>query len=273
MRHESFDGLVIRVRPTGDHDVLLTVLTAERGRLSVLSKGSKSLKGEQRAVSQLFTYANFEVYFRGELSILKGGTTLHPFYGLSNDLDRISLGSYLCDVAYDLTDEGEPADGMLRLLLNSLYAINEDRYPMETVKSAYEWRAAMLSGYAPDLSGCSVCKTDQADPFYLNVMNGAFLCGDCMRAKAGSAKQAGIYDEIREAELLLPLSPSALAAARYVALAPPSRLFAFDLKDKEEMRAFSRCTEQYLLSHLGHGFDTLEFYRSICDYDTKGTKL
>ena len=265
MRHEAFDGVVIRARQTGDHDVVLSILTADTGRISVLSKGSKSLKGEQRSISQLFTHANFEVYRRGDMYILKGGSPLHTFYGISNDIARFSLASYLCDIAYELTDEGEPADAVMRLLLNALYAVSENLYPMETVKGAFELRAAILSGYTPDLSGCAECGTDVAEELYLDVMNGAILCSACLRSRSSRAKNVGTYDEIREAEVLSPITPSVLAAIRYVATAPLARLFSFELKDTDEGTAFASCAERYLLSHLGHGFATLDFYRSMRD--------
>jgi DNA repair protein RecO (recombination protein O) len=273
MQHEAIDGVVIRVRPTGEHDVLLTILTAELGRITVLAKGSKSLKSDQRAISQLFTHANFEIYRRGELYILKGGAPLHPFYGISSDVVRFSLASYLCDVTYELTDEGEPAVEMQRLLLNALYSISIDRHPQEIVKGAFEFRAAFLSGYAPDLSGCTDCKTGEAVDLYLDVMNGALLCASCLSARATTPKRVGTYDEIREAELLLPLTPEVLAALRYAMGAPLERVFSFGLADREAVTAFESCAERYLLSHLGHGFETLEFYRTMRDDDTKGTKV
>lgn len=273
MQHEAIDGVVIRTRQTGEHDMLLTVLTAEMGRITVLTKGSKSLKGDQRSISQLFTHANFEVYRRGELYILKGGSPLHPFYGIAADVVRFSLASYLCDVTCELTDEGEPADEMLRLLLNALYAISCECYPQEIVKGAFELRAAFLSGYAPDLSGCTDCKTDEKPELYLDVMNGALLCSSCLQARAATPKQVGTYDDIREAEVLIPITPSVLAAIRYAARAPIERVFSFGLSDSDELAAFAGCAERYLLSHLGHGFDTLDFYRTMREDDTKGTKL
>ena len=273
MRHEAFDGVVIRARQTGDHDVLLTILTAEMGRISVLSKGSKSLKGEQRAISQLFTHANFEVYQKGDLYILKGGTPLHTFYQISDDVVSYSLASYLCSLAYELTDEGEAAGAMTRLLLNALYSISNRLHGEDTVKAAFELRAAILSGFTPDLSGCTVCGTDTAEELYLDVMNGSILCAACLRERSGKAKGVGTYDDIREAEVLQPITPSVLAAIRYVATAPLARLFSFEIKEEDELLAFVGCAERYVLSHLGHGFDTLDFYRVMRDNDTKGNKL
>ena len=82
MQHESIDGVVVRVRDTGDHDRYLSILTAEKGRISMLAKGSRSLKGGQTAVSQLYTYGNFEYYKRGDFNILKGGSPIQSFKSL-----------------------------------------------------------------------------------------------------------------------------------------------------------------------------------------------
>lgn len=263
MQHESIDGVVVRVRDTGDHDRYLSILTAERGRISMLAKGSRSLKGGQTAVSQLYTYGNFEYYKRGDFNILKGGSPMQSFYSLCTDLDRMNLAAYLCEVATEVTDEGEPAGEMLRLLLNSLYAISRDLYPKELIKGAFEMRAATLSGYAPDLGECARCGKDHANTVYLDVMNGALLCADCLHRQEPKRISTASYDEIREAELLCPLSPSALAALRYAAHAPLERIFSFELKDTEDIESFSKTAESYLLSHLGRGFDSLNFYHTM----------
>ena len=81
--HESVDGVVVRVRDVGESDRYLSVLTAEKGRISILSKGSHALRGPQISVSQLFTYGNFEYYRKGTTYILKGGSAIQPFYGLT----------------------------------------------------------------------------------------------------------------------------------------------------------------------------------------------
>ena len=107
--HESVDGVVVRVRDVGESDRYLSVLTAEKGRISILSKGSHALRGPQISVSQLFTYGNFEYYRKGTTYILKGGSAIQPFYGLTGDIDRLNLAAYLCELTCEVTDEGEEA--------------------------------------------------------------------------------------------------------------------------------------------------------------------
>ena len=267
MQHESIDGVVVRVRDYGEHDRYLSILTAKKGRITLLAKGSKSLKGAQNAISQLYTYANFEYYRRGDFYVLKGGSPIQPFYALSMDIDRMDLAAYLCDLTCELTDEGEPAEEMLRLLLNSLYAVCRDLYPHEIIKGAFELRAAAMSGYEPELGACCRCRKTDADPFYLNVMNGVLICPDCLQ-KNGSALPKYTpqsYDDVREAEVLCTLSLAVCAAVRYCIAGPLERLFSFGLKDSDDLRAFAKTAETYLLSHLGRGFDSLNFYHAMKD--------
>ncbi len=267
MRDESIDGLVVRVRDYGDNDRYLSVLTAERGRITILAKGSRSLKGPQTAISQLYSHANFEYYRRGEFNILKGGALHNSFYALSSDIDRLNLASYLCDVACEVTDEGEEATRLLRLMLNSLYAIAHERYPMELIKGAFEIRIAAMSGYEPDLAACAVCGRPEAAHYYLNVMNGSLHCADCFQKSGTSAPKysPNAYDDLRESELLFFLTPAVRAALLYCLEAPLSRLFSFELTDGEDRRAFSKVAELYLLSHLERGFDSLNFYHTMKD--------
>lgn len=261
--HENINGLILRTKDMGDHDRYLTVLTAERGRITILAKGGRSLKGPQTAVSQLYTYANFEYYRRGDFNILKGGSPIESFYRLAQDMDRLNLAAYLCDVAAEFTDEGEEAEDVLRLMLNSLHAVSRGLYPLEQIKGAFEWRIAAISGYEPDFSGCAVCRETYADPFYLDVMNGAIICPKCLSEAGRTAKIGDYADELREAEIRAVLPAAVVAAMRYCLTVPLNRLFAFELADANDLSVFAKQTELYLLSHVGHGFESLRFYHKM----------
>ena len=262
MQHEAADGVVIRVKDFGDHDRYLTILT-KSGRMTLLSKGAHSLKGAQRGVSQLYTYGNFEYYRKGAtLPILKGGSPIQPFYGLSTDLEKLHLAAYFCDLAYELSDEGEEAEELLRLLLNALYALSFDRYPADLVKAALEFRLSAISGYTPDVGACDLCHTADADYFYLDVMNGSLVCSSCL-SKRNASK--GSDEDPTTANIICPISCSALMALRYLLTAPAERLFAFSLEAGREREEFCRAAETYLLSHLERGFDSLKFYHSLQD--------
>lgn len=271
-RHQAVDGVVVRVRDVGDRDRYLSVLTAEHGRITLLSRGSHSVRSPQVAVSQLYTYANFEYYHKDSIRILKGGSVIQPFYALSSDMDRLNLAAYMCDVVCEVSDEGEEAGELLRLLLNSLYAVSHDLRAQELLKGAFELRAAALSGYLPELDGCRSCGAEMGENFYLDVMNGALLCSECLERQAPERRLAVGSDEHHAADVLCPLSEAVCAALSYCFCAPMQRLFSFELPDREDRILFARAAQTYLLSHLGRGFDSLQFYHTMRGQDAFATK-
>ncbi len=257
------DGLVLRVTDREDNDKLLTILTPDRGQITVIAKGARSMHSKMLPLVQPYTYANFEIYEKtGPLGWLRGGSVIEPFYGVRNDLDKLSLAAYLAEVGCDITGEGEAAIDILRLLLNSLFALAGGLRPPWIVKGTFELRAAGFSGFMPEFDGCAECEKRLSDPMYLDVMNGRLLCADCVR-KAGRARRTEMeMEDAGELSLLLPMSASVTAACRYILNARPERMYAFTLEESEREN-FTRICENYLLHHLERGFDSLDFYKSI----------
>lgn len=260
----TVDGLVTRSYPVGDHDRLVHIVTAEHGRLPVMVKGGQSRHNPNVACTQLFTYGNYELYHRGELYWLRSGSVLNAFYDLSCDIADVALATYLCDLTSELTGEGVAADELLRTLLNSLYMLGKRTRSRTLVKGVFEWRAAALSGYCPDLSGCAGCGAEHPASCYLDIMDGSLLCADC-QSRLNRIRTVGAQaEENREKRTILcHLSGSALAAVRYAVGAPSSKIFSFALKDEGEEADFGRAAETFVLNQLERGFDTLNFYKTM----------
>lgn len=259
---KTVDGLCLCEKNVGENDKLLTVLTANEGRIFLVAKGARSMKSKALPLCRLFTYANFEYYEKNDRRWVAGGSVNESFFGLNRDIEGFALASYVVQVASEITDEGVEAEDILRVTLNTLYAIEKKKAPYEQIKAAYEWFAAMVSGFMPDLDACSLCGEENPRELWLDVMNGCLVCKDCQSRRSGEMPiaETDIYET---RNILLPLDGSALAAMRYVRDAEPSRLFAFGLNDVESMRLFCHAAEVYLLNHLERDFDTLSFYRTV----------
>ncbi len=258
------DGLITRVHEVGASDKLINIITPERGRIGVMVKGGRSPSSKLTPISQLFTYGNFEIYEKNSMYWLKGGGATNSFYGLSSDISRVSLATYLCELANELTDEDEECAELLRLLLNSLYLLSRGDKAQEIIKSAFEMRVAAISGYMPELFGCAYCHSDSAEFLYLDVMGGKLVCTDC-QAKRGQRvpRISKDFDDVPETSVLCGMSPSTLAAIRYIVSAPEKKLFSFDLKDADDLHDLSRACEAYIVNHLGRSFDSLDFYKVV----------
>ena len=182
------------------------------------------------------------------------------FYGIRNDIERLALASYIVDVVYELSGESEGACDMLRLALNTLFAIANDYKPRPLIKAVFEFRAMTMSGYLPNLEACSACGKTRGSYMYLDVMNGEMKCAECLHTV--ELKKTVTEDEIRDARILSPLGGGALAAARYIIEAPIERLLSFHPEDIT-ISELARMSETYLLHHLERSFSSLDFYRNV----------
>ncbi len=268
----TVNGLITREYHTGNNDRVLHIITHERGRVSAIVKGSTSRKKDAtNAATQLFTYANFELYRGqgGDLYWVRSCTPLKHFFMLTTDIVTMALSSYICDVASDLCAEEDvipETDDLLRMLLNTLYVLNEKIKPQAQVKAVFEMRLAAMMGFQPDLTGCARCGEGYPAHAYMDIMNGRIICADCQTELNRRAPLTAERDhELGERRIICPITGSTLAALRYTLSAPEKKIFSFTLQDPEELHNFSHVAETYLLNQLEQDFDTLKFYRSVAD--------
>lgn len=259
---KSFPALVIRESDYGENDKLLTLLTAEKGRMTVLFKGGKSLRNKNSASSQLLCYSEFTVKERNGFYTLSEAALIQQFFELRSSLDRFSLSQYIADVCGEISVENENGEETLSLALNTLYMLCREDIDTDFIKAVFELRSMALNGFCPDLNACPLCGKHESDIFYLDVMNGSLRCGDCF----GSDEDIELHKGEGQALLIIPLSPSVLTAMRYVISAPSKRVFSFKLEESE-LESFCRACEKYLTNHLERGFKTLDFYKNIKKLD------
>lgn len=237
------DGIVLREVSYRDSDKLLTVLTRDYGRITVSARGAKR-SARLQAACQLLTYSDFTLFEKdGRLTVTEASAR-EFFPELRGDLERLSLGFYLAQVAEVLSPEDDPFSPLLPLLLNCLYALSKLELPQNVVKAAFELRALCASGFEPDLSGCAGCGKENAT--FFNISHGCLQCADCKEPEG----------------IRMPLSGASLAALRYIASADSKRLFSFRLSEAAA-RELADAAESYLLTRLERGFSTLDYYKSL----------
>lgn len=262
MDKQTVTGLVLRETVKGDNDKLLTLLTAERGKLLILGKGVRSLRSRNMTTSQQFSYATYLIARSGNGPYYISESELtESFCGLRDSLTGLSLASYVCDVADHVSVEENPDVPLLRLTLNTLYAIMQKKRREAQIKGAFELRCAAVCGFMPELSGCAVCGATDAPAYYLDILEGELICPNCM-ARRGRENQGEADARTDWTRPLANVSPELLEILRYVVSSEQKRFLSFELPANLEAD-FSSVCERYLLHHLGRGFNTLDFYRQV----------
>ena len=239
-------ALVLRVTDYNDRDALLTVLTQHHGKLTIKARGLRRKNSPLIAPCQLLAYGEFTLFeYRGMYTINEA-TSLELFRPLRRDLTKLSLGTYFAQAVEALSMEDIPNPELLSLVLNCLYALSSMDCPVNQVKAVFEFRAACLAGYTPDLHGCHVCGNESPDRF--DISAGRLECSACRSRDSGG--------------LRMPISAGTLEALRYIAACDAKRLFGFQAGEST-LRQLTQVTESYLTTQLERGFSTLDFYKSL----------
>ena len=244
--YATIQGLVLRVTAYNDTDALLTVLSRNRGKLTLKARGLRRKNSPLVAPCQLLAYGEFTLFeYRGMYTINEAHA-IELFPLLRRDLQKLSLGTYFAQVAELICQEDLPNPELLSLVLNSLHALSGLDLPELQIKAVFELRVACLAGYEPDLSGCQQCGQPMPDRFDLSA--GQLICSRCSQVFTGGIR--------------MPLTLGMLDAMRYICTCDPKRLFSFRIGE-ETAQMLSSVTEGYLTTQLERGFSTLDFYKSL----------
>ena len=265
---ETLKGIVLRETPVGDYDKMMTILTAERGKLSVFARGAKRLKSPIFTATQLFSYSEITLYKTANTYYIRSGDLIENFYHMRDTLEGSALAGYLAEVAADIALEEEPQTELLRLVLNCFHLIANQKKPLPQIKGVFELRATALAGFMPNLVACPGCGNSDLATYYFDITSGIFRCEECYRADALifeklSARQSEQESIYQATQVIAILSSSVFAAMRYAIYSKAERLFSFELKDKESLSDFANVAEKYLLCHLERTYATLDFYHTI----------
>lgn len=244
---ETVKALVLREVRYKEADRILTLLSAEHGKLSAKARGALRKTSRTAATTQQLTYAEMTLFFNKGKWTINEASVLEGFDGLRTDITAFSLAAYFAECLDALSIEDQPDAPLLQLGLNSLYALSHGMYSYAHIKAAFELRLMCIAGYAPDLSGCAVCGKAEPEEPLLSLESGQLCCRRC-----------------RNANLLntMPLSDASLAAARYIAAAPAKQIFSFSLDDAAIHR-LSDTAEAYLLRQTERRYSTLDYYKSL----------
>lgn len=239
-------GLVLREVKTGEADRILTILTPQHGVVSAVAKGSQRLKNKLFSATGLFCYSEFTLFSGKSLYIVDDACVKEVFWGVRQKVESMALAMYMAELSMSLSPIEDEAQKILKLLLNCLYFLSENKKEPPVIKVIFEMRTLSLVGYMPKLLGCADCLQYDGGSYFFDAANGRLLCQSC------AAKR----------ERLPNLDAAALAALRHICLVADDKLFSFTLAENS-LRLLDTAVAQYLVYSLDKPLKTLEFYHSV----------
>lgn len=245
------EGIIIRSRPLGDRDRLLTLFTRNQGKMSVLAKGVRSLTSRRSPYLDLLNHNIF--YLSGhKLPIVTDIKPINGYHQLRQHLPHVSQLILVSELMENLLREGdvqptlfERLEDLLKLLIEKS---NCDYLPHYSLR--FELQLLHELGYFPELEVCVVCRSKlQPQNLWFAHSLGGVVCGSCS------------YQRV---ESLMPLSSVALKVMRYLVTGTEDqiRLLAVSSHVRREIHQILALYVSGILEHEPTSFEVLNFLDS-----------
>jgi DNA repair protein RecO (recombination protein O) len=153
MLEERTPAIVLRGRPHGESDKIVTFLTKDWGKVTGIAKGAK--RSQRRFVNVLEPFTHVQLRFRpsrphhaDELAFIFGCDLRQSFRGPSRDLQRFALASYCSELIDVMVTGQEAGEEIYALLLDSLQGLETTDPISPAFLPTFELLLLTHTGYA-----------------------------------------------------------------------------------------------------------------------------
>ena len=142
--------MVISSMPIGEYDRRLEILTDSMGRISAFARGARKPSSPLVSISRVFAFGEFELYEGRSSYSVNSAKISNYFEELTKDVEKTYYGFYFLELASYFTREGLDATETLKLIYQSLRALNVESLSLPLVRAIYEIKTLEINGLCPD---------------------------------------------------------------------------------------------------------------------------
>ena len=172
-------AIVLRQRRLGDADKIVTLYSANFGKLDAVAKGVRRVTSRLAGHVEPLNHGAYLIARGRNLDIITQAQTIETFQPLRDDLDRLSRALYAAELLDRATEERAENFALYRLLLDALrrLATNDE---LDMPLRFFEMSLLGQLGYRPQLEVCVVCARQlPADGNDWAPGLGGVSCPDC----------------------------------------------------------------------------------------------
>lgn len=248
MPYRSLRGFVLGSSVRRESDRLIHILTRE-GEVVVASVPGAAKSGSRFALaSQPGILCDYVLTLSHDFYYVKEAEVIEAFRNIREDIERLTAAAHILEITKDISVDSVASEEIYPLLGHALARLNRLDSDYRLIVSVFEWRAAAIAGFSPDLSDCDCGeeKPGQAGAFSYDNCR-LYCCKSACLTRAGNS----IF-----------LSYGAMSALRYIDASPVEKIFSFSVSAKvlDEIR---RLTRSYLSQRLEKNYSKMDLLQDI----------
>lgn len=231
-------GMVLTAMPISDFDKRITILTKERGKITAFAHGARRPNSQLLAATNPFSFGQFEV-FEGKSAYSLTKATIHNYFReLAMDVEAAYMGFYFLEFAEYYCQENNDEKEMLKLLYQSLRALESPNFSKRLVRVIFELKAMAINGEGPEVFSCIHChRKEELTAF--SVRHGGCFCSQC--SPQVQAK---------------PILDSTRYTMQFILSTPVASLYTFQVSDAV-LQELEKIMKEYMNHYVHHTFKSL----------------
>ena len=143
----SCRGIILASREFKEKDRLVSVLTSDRGLVTICAKGSGRPGSKSAFASIPFMVCDFVVSVSHGYYYLKEGTIVENNSDIMNSLETMACASHMSACLLDSTFQGENTHEAYELAAYAFYMLAKRPQDYLIVYSAFNWRLLTIAGF------------------------------------------------------------------------------------------------------------------------------
>lgn len=144
-------GIVLSRIDYGEADRILTILTPDNGKLSMMARGVRKSKSKLAGGIELFSTSDITYMAgRGELGTLISSRLIKYYDKIVSDIERVQLGYELIKLLNKATED-RPESEYFELLEQSFIALNDKSVSIELIRTWFHAHLLRMAGHTPNL--------------------------------------------------------------------------------------------------------------------------
>lgn len=164
-----------------DNDRMLSLFSAEKGRIDAKARNCRKATSPLLACSQPFAYGEYVLFSYKDKYIVEQAELMESFYSLREDVERFTASSLACSLCHHAVQEEEANGALFTLLYRSLSYLAYGQNDARDMLCYFLIRFLAITGYRPSITHCAQCGRELTGDkqLYFSAEKGGALCMGC----------------------------------------------------------------------------------------------
>ena len=261
------DAILLRKIEYGDHDLIITFLTRDKGKISVMAKNAKKSVRRFSGAMDLFSVNHIQCAFpkknRDAMINLRQTVLENGFSHIRYNVVNTAYASYWTEIVTQWLEEGKAQPDIFELLYTALEMADKGFIRTEVISLLFQIRFMRLSGFSPGLDQCDACAAGleniDSARLWFDFKAGRVVCPRCQSRNAGHPESAGPFGDRARGCWVTKGTLKQLSWINSVEMARADRIKFSPVAIQEG----ENLLESFIPFHIGRHFNSLKFLQKM----------